>query len=85
MDLYKPGSRGQWLLGHANVSVNAYDLSKPVRDPGYKQDFTFQYPNSEREVESRSDISAFRMAFVERIASDISVKFSASSPQRHVD
>ena len=29
MDLFA-GSRGQWLLGHA-TSVNAYDLSKPVR------------------------------------------------------
>src|SRR5215213_3938360 len=74
MDLYKPGSRGQWLLGHASVSVNAYDLSKPLRDPQYKQDFVLQYPQSEQEVESRAQVSAFRMKFVERIASNIAVK-----------
>jgi hypothetical protein len=85
MDLFKPGSRGQWLLGHANVSVDAYDLTKEIRDPGYTQDFPFQYPNFEKEVQSRSDISSFRMAFVQRIASDISVKFTDSSPQRRVD
>jgi hypothetical protein len=85
MDLYKPGSRGQWLLGHATVAVDAYDLSKPLRDPAYKQDFTIQYPQSEREVESRAQISQFRLQFVQRIASDISVKFSSSTPQRRVD
>jgi hypothetical protein len=86
MDLYKPGSRGQWLLGHANVSVSAYDLSKTLRDPQYKQEFVFQWPQSgEQEVQSRYDVSAFRMKFVERIASDISVKFTASQPARRMD
>ena len=85
MDLYKPGSRRQWLLGHANVSVEAYDLSKPLRDAAYKQDFVLQYPQSEREVESPAQVSAFRLKFVERIASDISVKFTASEPKRRVD
>ena len=85
MELYKPGSRGQWLLGHANVSVSAYDLSKPLREPGYKQDFVFQYPNSEIEVESRAQVSAFRLKFVHRIAFDISMKFSASSPMHRMN
>lgn len=85
MDLYKPGSRGQWLLGHATVAVDAYDLSKPLHEPAYKQDFTIQFPQSEKEVESRAQISAFRLQFIQRIASDISVKFSASSQQRRVD
>jgi hypothetical protein len=85
MDLYKPGSRGQWLLGHANVSVNAYDLSKPLREPGYKQDMVFQYPHSEIEVESRAQVSAFRLKFVQRMAFDISMKFSASAPVRRMD
>jgi hypothetical protein len=81
MDLYKPGSR-QFLLGHANVSVSAYDLSKPLKDPAYTQDFAIQYPRMEREVESRAHVSSFRMAFVQRIASDISVKFVDTSPQK---
>ena len=85
MDLYKPGSRGQWLLGHANVSVNAYDLSKPLREPGYKQDMVFQYPHSEIEVESRAQVSAFRLKFVQRMAFDISMKFAASTPVRRMD
>jgi hypothetical protein len=82
MDLYKPGSRNQFLLGHANVYVNAYDLSKVLTEPAYRQDFVIQYPQSEREVESRAQVSSFRMAFVQRIASDISVKFVATSPQK---
>jgi hypothetical protein len=86
MDLYKPGSRGQWLQGHATVAVNAYDLSKPLRDPAYKQDFTFEYPQGrEIELESKAQISTFRMAFVQRIASDVARKFTASSPLRRVD
>ena len=86
MDLYKPGSRGQWLLGHANLSVSAYDLTKPLRDPQYKQEFVLQWPQSgEQEVESRAQVSAFRMKFVERLASDISVKFTASAPARRMD
>lgn len=85
MDLYKPGSQRQWLLGHANVSVCAYDLSKPLRDSAYKQDFVIQYPMHEQPVESPGQVSAFRLKFVERIASDIAVKFTASEPKRRVD
>jgi hypothetical protein len=86
MDLYKPGSRGQWLQGHAVVSVTAYDLTKPLKEPAYKQDISFEYPQGrELEVESKAQVSAFRMKFVQRIASDVSVKFAASSPQRRVD
>jgi hypothetical protein len=86
MDLYKPGSRGQWLQGHATVGVNAYDLAKPLKEPAYKQDFTFEYPQGrELEVESKAQVSAFRMKFVQRIASDISVKFADTSPQRRID
>ena len=86
MDLYKPGSRGQWLQGHATVSVNAYDLAKPLKEPAYKWDYRVEYrAGQEREVESPAQVSAFREAFVERIASDIAVKFSASSPQHRID
>lgn len=83
MDLFKPGSRGQWLQGHATVAVAVYDLNKPLKEPAYKQDFSFEFPQGrEVEVETRSQVGTFRMTFVQRIASDISVKFSASSPQR---
>jgi hypothetical protein len=86
MDLYKPGSRGQWLQGHATVGVTAYDLAKPLKEPAYKQDFTFEFPQGrELEVETKAQVSAFRMKFVQRIASDISIKFSATSPQRRID
>jgi hypothetical protein len=87
MDLYKPGSRGQWLQGHAIVWVSVYDLTKPLRDPVYKVELPVRYPQNgyEMEVESKAHVSSFRMAFVQRIASNVSVKFSASSPQRRVD
>jgi hypothetical protein len=87
MDLYKPGSRGQWLQGHAIVHVNVYDLTKPLKDPVYKIELPIRYPQNgyEYEVESKAHVSSFRMAFVQRIASDISVKFAATSPQRRVD
>lgn len=85
MDLYKPGSRRQWLLGHANVSVEAFDVTKPLRDPAYKQEFVIQYPQSEQPVESPAQVSTFRMKFVERIAADIAVKFVASEPRRRMD
>lgn len=83
MDLFKPGGRKQWLQGHAIVSVAAYDLSKPLRDPAYKQEFSFEFPQGQEiEVTSRAEVSGFRMKFVQRIASDISVKFTKSSPRR---
>jgi hypothetical protein len=86
IDLYKPGSRRQWLQGHASVSVNAYDLSKPLKEPAFKWDYSIEYPRGqEREVESPTQVSSFREQFIERIASDIAMKFSASSPQRRID
>jgi hypothetical protein len=86
IELFKPGSRRQWLQGHANVSIAAYDLAKALKEPAYKKDIAFEYPmGREIEVESKAQVSAFRMAFVQRIASDISIKFTASSPVRRVD
>jgi hypothetical protein len=87
MELYKPGSRKQWLQGSANVSISAYDLTKPLKEPAYKLEMPVTYPQDgrETEVQSRADVSNFRMAFVRRIASDISVKFADSSAQRHMD
>ena len=79
MDIYKPGSRGQWLLGHSTVSVSAYDISKPIKDPAMRKELTFDYPRSgEIEAESRAHISNFRLKFVQRMASDTSVLFSSS-------
>lgn len=88
MDLFKPGSRGQFLLGRATLSVNAYDLTKPLKEPAAKWDFPLGYPQSgfEEQVESRAQVSTFRMKFIQRIASDISVKFSSSAnTQRRID
>ncbi|MSR54073.1 MAG: hypothetical protein EXS09_12395 [Gemmataceae bacterium] len=89
MDLFKEGSQRRWLKGHATVSVNAYDLSKPLKEPAYRLDYTPEYPHGrEEEVEGRDSgvqRSAFRMKFVQRIASDISVKFVASAQEYRVD
>ncbi len=87
MQLYKPGSRGQWLQGQATVNVCAYDLTKPLKEPVYKKDISFNFPTfgNEIEVQSRAQVSEFRMKFVRRMASDISVKFSASSGIKQID
>lgn len=87
MDLFKPGSRGKWLQGRAVVSVNVYELSKPLKEPAGKWDLEFAYPRDrEIEVETRSHISTFRTAFVQRIASDVSIKFSSTpTGQRRLD
>jgi hypothetical protein len=84
MDLFKPGSRGQWLQGRATVSVHAYDLNKPLKEAAQKWEFPISYPQHgyEREVESRAQVSTFRMEFVQRIASNIAVKFSATDNAR---
>ena len=86
IDLFKPGPRKDWLQGHATVSVTAYDLTKPLKEAAYKKDITFEYPQG-REVplESRAQLSTFRMAFIQRIASDVSTLFVDSSPVRRVD
>ena len=89
MDLFKPGSRGNWLKGHATITVSAYDISKPAKAAAYKFEYTPEFPHG-REIEvegrdSRVQVSTFRLQFVQRIASDISVKFVASMPQRRVD
>jgi hypothetical protein len=86
MDLFKPGSRNDWLQGHATVAVNAYDLHKPLKEASYKYDYNTEYPQGrEMEVESPAQVSAFRRKFVERIASDISMKFTTSTLQRRID
>lgn len=86
IDLFKPGPRKDWLQGHAVISVTAYDLSKHLKEPAFKQDITFEYPTGrEIPLESKGQLSQFRMAFVQRIASDVSTLFVASSPVRRVD
>jgi hypothetical protein len=83
IDLYKPGSRGQWLQGRATVSVCAYDLLKPVKDPAYKQEMTFEYPKGrEEERESPAYLSSFRMRFIQHMAREIAAKFTDTIPQR---
>ena len=83
MDLFKPRSRGQWLQGRATVSVNAYDLTKPLKEPAYKADMPFEFPKG-REIEKESDyqLSSFRMTFIQFMAKEIATKFSATTPQR---
>src|SRR5262245_21283217 len=86
MDLYKPGPRKDWLQGHATIWVDAYDLSKPLTEPAYKHEFTFEFPQGrEIEKESQAQVSAFRMKFVQRIAVDIAAKFSAAPTQKRMD
>jgi hypothetical protein len=86
MDLYKPGPRKDWLQGHATIWVDAYDLSKPLTEPAYKHEFTFEFPQGrEIEKESQAQVSAFRMKFVQRIATDIAAKFSAAPTQKRMD
>lgn len=87
MELYKPGSRGKWLQGHSTVCVTAYDLTKPLKEPDYKKEMSFDFPpfGNEIEVGSRAEVSEFRMRFVTRIASGISVKFADSSPAQRTE
>jgi hypothetical protein len=83
MDLYKPGSRGQWLQGRATISVSAYDLSKAIKDPAYKLEMPFEFPKGrEIEKESAYQLSTFRMTFIQFVAKEIAAKFTATSPQR---
>jgi len=81
MDLFKPGTRGQWLQGRATVSVNAYDLTKPLKDPVYKLDVPFESPGGEMEKESAYQLSTFRMNFVQFIARGIADKFTDTTPK----
>jgi hypothetical protein len=81
MDLFKPGSRGQWLQGRATVSINAYDLTKPLKEPAYKLDMPFQSPGGEKEKESGYELSLFRMNFVQFIARGIAAKFTETTPR----
>lgn len=90
MDLYKQGSRGDFLQGKATISVAAYDLSKPVKDPAYRKELRFEYPRFSEipiETNSRSEVSSFRMAFVQRIATEVALKFTAAPAdyRRHMD
>lgn len=81
MDLYKQGSRGDFLQGRATISVAAYNLAKPLKDPAYRKELRFEYPRFSEipiETRSRSEVSSFRMSFVQRIATDVALKFTAS-------
>jgi hypothetical protein len=90
MDLYKPGT-SRWLQGRATVTVCVYDLTKPLKEAAFKKDVDFEYPRG-REVEieqrgegSRAQISKFRMEFVQRMASDISIFFAAHTGHPQID
>lgn len=91
MDLYKPGGRGRWLQGHSTISISAYDLTRPLKEPAFKKEIEFEYPQGrEVEIEQRgvaavSQISTFRLGFVQRMASDISVYFAAHSMTPRMD
>lgn len=80
MDLFKPNSRGEFLQGRASVSVTAFDMTKPLKDPVYRRELTFEYPRNEIPIETRSrtEVSNFRIAFVQRIATEVTLKFTAA-------
>ncbi len=80
LSLFKPGSRRQFLQGAANLTVNAYDISKKSKEPAYSMTLTQSYPRDREEpVESPASVENFRRAFVKRIANAIVVKFTTSS------
>lgn len=83
ISLFKPGPGSQWLQGRAAISVSVYDLTKPLKDPVYKVDMPFEFPKGrEIEKESASQLSAFRITFIQFVAREIAAKFTDTTPQR---
>lgn len=86
IELYKPGPQKNWLQGHASLTITAFDIHKPLKEHAYQSLYTVEYPQGrEMEVESQAQVSAFRMKFIQRIANDVSVKFTTSTVQRRID
>ncbi|MCX7666694.1 MAG: hypothetical protein N2112_14245 [Gemmataceae bacterium] len=80
LELFKPGSRRQFLQGTANLTVNAYDTSKVGKEAAYSMTLAQSFPRDrEVPVESPASIENFRREFVKRLASAIVVKFTTSS------
>ena len=86
MQLYEPGSHGQFLRCRANLSVRAYDLARKLpKEAAFKFDYAKTSPaENPIPVESAAGTSSYRLSFLKKVANDLSMKFSAYAPDEKV-
>jgi hypothetical protein len=78
LSMYQEGSSNQLYHGRAEISVTVVDCRQPELEPLFRKEYSSTYPRSRGEIPI-SDISAqsFRLAFLSRVATDLSWLFTA--------
>lgn len=86
ISLYEGGSSRQLLRGRTELSVTAFDMSKP-REEGLVMDETYraEYPTTGPEDAGSGSVVQFRNRFLTRIARDMSRWFASSTREHDID
>jgi hypothetical protein len=85
VSLFDPGAR-ELMKGRARVSVSAYDLSKPLKEPAYNPpEYNFEFPRSHEVPIHDMSITTFRQRFVKHMASELVLPFTAHTSNQKVN
>ncbi len=75
ISLFKPGTNRSLLQGKVAIALSAYDLSKREKVPALEQEYTTTYPASHEMDADSISLPGFRQKMLQRIASDLAIKF----------
>ena len=85
INLFEPGTYRRLMRGRAQVSVAAYDMSKPLPDPVYNTEFNDVYPGAAEVSVDDEPYSTFRQKFVKHLAARLVLPFSAHSSRQKIN
>jgi hypothetical protein len=82
--IFETSKSRELLRGRAKISVTAFDMSKPLKEPDYDwPEFTFEFPRTHPVAESEESLSSFRKRFLKSVGADLVRPFTVHSrPQR---
>jgi hypothetical protein len=80
ISLYEPGNGNTLFRGRARISVDVVEVKKATEGPIYKEEYSIEYPKAWPQSANFSDDSnaaQFRLAFLTKIAQELSWRFTA--------
>ena len=79
LSLYEPGSHKTLYKGNGKIDVSVFDMRKPQEGRVWNESMTIEYPRTRGPLPVADDNNTekFRSSFVNRIATDLSWKFTS--------
>jgi hypothetical protein len=78
LSLYEAGSANTLFRGHADVSIDLFDVHKTNEGPVHRKEYRIDYPRTKGPMPaSDSNVAQFREMFLNRVAKEISWLFAA--------